>query len=69
MALVTGLITYFCLLTCFDVGIGSFVDNASGGVGIEFWLHLLLWWKSVVAPPGYVLIISLIRLLFFFERV
>ena len=27
------LITYSCLLTCFDVGSGSFVDHASGGVG------------------------------------
>ena len=27
------IITYSCLLTCFDVGRGSFVDHASGGVG------------------------------------
>ena len=27
------LITYSCLLTCFDVGTGSSVDHASGGVG------------------------------------
>ena len=27
------LITYSCLLTCFDVGSGSSVDHASGGVG------------------------------------
>ena len=27
------LITYSCLLTCFDEGSGSSVDHASGGVG------------------------------------
>ena len=27
------LITYSCLLTCFDAGSGSSVDHTSGGVG------------------------------------